>query len=133
MNIFDLSAADTATVNLVHPATGKPLLMPDGGGNMHVVVYGQDSKHFKQLKSVMNKSLLERIPNAGEGYVPTDEDIAIIDELNRDLLQGCVQSILYEGPDGASTDIDAFFESAPDMIVEQIDEAVGSRANFMQA
>lgn len=131
MNIFDLTTADTATVNLLHPATGKPLLMDDGR-NMHAVMYGADSKHFAKLKSQMNKALLEQIPGAGAGYVPTDEDLAIIDSLNRELLAGCTESILYEGPDGESTDIDAFF-GGPELLIAQLDAAVGNRANFMQA
>lgn len=132
MNIFDLTTTDTATVNLLHPATGKPLLMDDGR-NMHAVVYGMDSKHFAAEKQAFNKRLLERLPNAGPDYVPTDEDNEFVDELNRNLIKNCVESILFEGPDGESCSVDEFFDGAPPLMIAQVKAAVESRANFMQA
>lgn len=132
MNIFDLTISDTATVDLLHPATDKPLLLEDGQ-KMHVVVCGTDSKQYAELQHQKNTKLLEMVPDAGEGYKPTDEDIANLEALNNELLRECVISILYEGPDGESTDIDAFFDNAPKLMIAQVKTAIESRANFMAA
>lgn len=126
---FDLTqAADQgATIELLHPVTGE--VLTDKGKPVTITVLGADSKVFKDAVKARTRRAL------GEKKQKIDLDKT--ERENAELLAKC--TLQWSGIEEDGKKLDCTFENAVQVylqyswIRDQVDEAIGDRANFMQA
>jgi len=147
MSKIDLGDIDTVEaanggfeVELYHPATNEDL-------GIFITILGKDSDTFQKISRQQNKKRMERMSKngfrAGKVTAPSQEEI---DADNLEMITACSISwrtseedeekatILFNGEDlpfsiGAAKKL----YSARPWIKEQIDIAIGDRANFIKA
>ncbi len=120
-DLADLDQDQTATIPLVHPATGDEL-------GATATVYGQDSDIFRAESRKAEARYTEYSRrNRGKFMPPEDRE-----RLDKTKLVACTKSIdglAYKGED--LTDVEEIFNRFP-WVQEQVTQGVMERANFIK-
>lgn len=128
MDLSTLTPADTVEITLRHPATGVELVN-DKGEKLTVAIHGMDSTVFQtHQKSLINK----RLQRQNRKATFTAEQI---EEESISTLAACVagwKNIEFEGKPLEFNRANAkMLLGKLRWVREQLDEAIGDRANFL--
>lgn len=131
---FDLSALDTAkaanagfNVDLYHPANNADL-------GIKIRVLGKDSDEFRRVSNAQNKRRMDRMQRGGfRNTTPSPEEL---EQNGIELLAACTlgwTGVIVDGqPLAFSRDNVKMLYGRFPWIKEQVDAAIGDRANFIQ-
>lgn len=132
---FDLSELDTAKasndgfdVSLYHPGTNADL-------GIKIRVLGKDSDEFRKVSNAQNKRRMDRMSRGGfRNPTPSPEEL---EQNGIELLAACTvgwSGVVLDGKSLAFSkdNAKALYSRFP-WIKEQVDAAIGDRANFIKA
>lgn len=131
--MFDIStmgAAETADVDLVHPATGVPM-KNDAGEPLSVTVYGPGSERFQEASAVRNRAVLEHVRRGGKKL--KDEEQRTLDA---EFLATCTRSFngfSYKGGNDHAAFRAAYLDTSIGYVAEQVNRELADWGNFMTA
>lgn len=132
---LDLSELDTAKaanagfdVDLYHPATNADL-------GIKIRVLGKDSDEFRRVSNSQNKRRMDRMQRGGfRNPTPSPEEL---EQNGIELLAACTLGwagvVLDKKPLPFTKDNAKMLYNRFPWIKEQVDAAIGDRANFIQA
>lgn len=138
--IKDLAALDTVKgsnagfeVSIYNPATNEDL-------GLFITVLGKDSDEFQKVSRAQQKKRMEKISKGGfrNANVPIEamesDGLQLLAAVTKSWRQGDKQTVTLDGQELACTKENAvaLYERFP-WIKEQVDTAVGDRANFINA
>lgn len=139
MKAIDLSNIDTVKgsnegfdVQIYHPGTNEDL-------DISITVLGKDSDEFQKVSRTQQKKRMEKMSKGGfrNTNVPIEsveaDGIQLLAAVTKSWRQGEKQTITVDGQELACTKENAvaLYERFP-WIKEQVDTAVGDRANFIK-
>lgn len=122
---------DFGRVTLYHPTTDEPLV--DGQGNvMWVEVYGQDSKHYKQVQhNQTNRRLQKAQRSGGRASVTAEQQEAMA----HDLLAKCTKDwhiiLDDQAPECTEEQVREIYQNYP-WVRDQVDAFMHDRKAFLK-
>ena len=134
--VIDLSSIDTVAganagvdVQIYHPGTNEDL-------GITIRVLGKDSDEFQKISRAQSKKRMAKMSKGG-GFRSANVPIEEIERDSLDLLAACTKSwagVKLEGKDLECNAANAvmIYERFP-WIKEQVDTAIGDRANFIKS
>jgi len=136
MDITTLAARDTATITLLHPATGEPLLVNAEGAKATITLYGPGSKQHQAARAARERRLMaSAIANQGKAGKPAAK--ADPEQERRDVaadLAACTESIGgwdYKGATDAKALEAAYADTTIGWVADQVQRALGDWGNFL--
>ena len=138
--IKDLAALDTVKgsnagfeVSIYNPATNEDL-------GLFITVLGKDSDEFQKVSRAQQKKRMEKMSKGGfrNANVPIEvmesDGLQLLAAVTKSWRQGDKQTVTLDGQELTCTKENAvaLYERFP-WIKEQVDTAVGDRANFIKA
>ena len=120
-DLSDLDQADTATIPLVHPATGEEI-------GATATVYGQDSDTFKKETHKLSDKCAE-YSRRNRGKTIPNEDYARLDKAKVVACTKSIDGLTYNG--APLTDVAEIFERFP-CFHEQVVQAMLDRSGFLK-
>lgn len=126
-SILDLRIRDLATMPVMHPISGEPLMMPDGRPQT-ITLYGLDSAPYR-------RTLAQVLATRQGGAPVADEEVP---ELTRTLVAACIQDWTLEAADGSEmpaptpeTAGQLLAEPGLGWLVRQCDVYIATRAHYL--
>lgn len=134
MDLFTLSAAETAVIKLLHPATGEPLT--EDGEPLTVSVYGPGTAQHQQMRTARDRRIMAAAMAANKaGKKPAD--LADPDKERIDTaadLAACTASIngwTYKGATDAAAIKAAYADASMSWLADQVSRGLGDWSTFL--
>lgn len=135
MDITSLSARDTATIDLLHPATGEPIIGADGV-KATITLYGPGSRQHQQARANRDRRMMAVAMAAnskGKGKEAPADPAQERKDQAADLAL-CTQSITgwdYKGGTDSAAVEAAYADASVGWIADQASRALNDWASFL--